>query len=47
MVGGIIPTSDASWLDEGVAHVFTPKDYKLAEIMAGIVRQIRRANALD
>src|SRR6266436_418718 len=34
VVGGIIPDADRrKLLDEGVAHVFTPKDYKLAEIM--------------
>src|SRR5438270_467715 len=37
VVGGIIPDADRrKLLDEGVAHVFTPKDYKLAEIMADI-----------
>ena len=37
VVGGIIPEPDQrKLLDEGVAHVFTPKDYKLAEIMADI-----------
>jgi (2R)-ethylmalonyl-CoA mutase len=37
VVGGIIPEADQrKLLDEGVAHVFTPKDYKLAEIMADI-----------
>ncbi|HYV59545.1 MAG TPA: protein meaA [Acidimicrobiia bacterium] len=37
VVGGIIPDTDQrKLLDEGVSHVFTPKDYKLAEIMAGI-----------
>src|SRR6266545_2511650 len=37
VVGGIIPDADQrKLLDEGVAHVFTPKDYKLAEIMADI-----------
>ena len=37
VVGGIIPEADQrKLLDEGVAHVFTPKDYKLAEIMAAI-----------
>ncbi|HYV58429.1 MAG TPA: cobalamin-dependent protein, partial [Acidimicrobiia bacterium] len=37
VVGGIIPEADQlKLLDEGVAHVFTPKDYKLAEIMAQI-----------
>src|SRR6266704_6912241 len=37
VVGGIIPDADQrKLLDEGVAHVFTPKDYKLAEIMSDI-----------
>ena len=37
VVGGIIPEADQrKLLDEGVAHVFTPKDYKLAGIMADI-----------
>jgi (2R)-ethylmalonyl-CoA mutase len=48
IVGGIIPSSDAARLKElGVAAVFTPKDFGLTEIMAGIVRVIRRANGLD
>jgi (2R)-ethylmalonyl-CoA mutase len=47
VVGGIIPTSDAARLKElGVAAVFTPKDFGLTEIMAGIVTEIRKANAL-
>jgi (2R)-ethylmalonyl-CoA mutase len=37
VVGGIIPDADQRKLvDEGVARVFTPKDYRLAEIMADI-----------
>jgi (2R)-ethylmalonyl-CoA mutase len=37
VVGGIIPDADQrKLLDEGVAKVFTPKDYKLAEIMSDI-----------
>jgi (2R)-ethylmalonyl-CoA mutase len=37
VVGGIIPEADQrKLLDEGVARVFTPKDYRLAEIMADI-----------
>ena len=48
VVGGIIPTSDAARLQElGVAAIYTPKDFGLTEIMAGIVTQIRRANGLD
>jgi (2R)-ethylmalonyl-CoA mutase len=30
----------------GVAAVFTPKDFGLTEIMAGIVDEIRKANGL-
>ena len=34
IVGGIIPDADRPQLErEGVARVFTPKDYRLAEIM--------------
>ena len=38
VVGGIIPPEDARALKErGVAAVFTPKDYKLTEMMDEIV----------
>jgi (2R)-ethylmalonyl-CoA mutase len=48
VVGGIIPAGDAARLREmGVAEVFTPKDFGLTEIIAGIVEQIRRAHSLD
>ncbi len=48
VVGGIVPASDAGRLAElGVAAVFTPKDFGLTEIMAGIVRVIRDAHGLD
>lgn len=48
IVGGIIPSADAAKLKElGVAAVFTPKDFGLTEIMAGIVRAIRDAHGLD
>jgi (2R)-ethylmalonyl-CoA mutase len=48
IVGGIIPSGDATRLRElGVAAVFTPKDFGLTEIMAGIVTEIRKANDLD
>jgi (2R)-ethylmalonyl-CoA mutase len=41
VVGGIIPPDDAKALEaEGVAKVFTPKDYDLATIMAEIVELI-------
>ena len=48
VVGGIIPSADAARLGElGVAAVFTPKDFGLTEIMAGIVGVIRAAHGLD
>lgn len=48
IVGGIIPTSDAkSLMEQGVAAVFTPKDFSLTQAMAGIVRAIRDAHDLD
>ena len=48
VVGGIIPDRDARALrEQGVAAVFTPKDFGLTEIMAGIVDVIRAANELD
>ncbi len=48
ILGGIIPSSDAKRLvDLGVAAVYTPKDFGLTEIMAGIVNVIRRANGLS
>jgi (2R)-ethylmalonyl-CoA mutase len=48
VVGGIIPSGDAARLkDLGVAAVFTPKDFGLTEIMAGIVTAIRTAHGLD
>ncbi|WP_246456538.1 protein meaA [Nocardioides mesophilus] len=48
IVGGIIPPADAARLKElGVAAVFTPKDFGLTEIMAGIVATIRSAHGLD
>jgi len=48
VVGGIIPAGDAARLREmGVAEVFTPKDFGLTDIIAGIVEQIRRAHSLD
>jgi ethylmalonyl-CoA mutase len=47
IVGGIIPPDDAAVLRaKGVAAVFTPKDYKLTEMMDEIVTVIRRANEI-
>jgi (2R)-ethylmalonyl-CoA mutase len=48
IVGGIIPDSDARALrEQGVAAVFTPKDFSLTQAMAGIVHAIRAAHGLD
>ncbi|MFN8191090.1 MAG: methylmalonyl-CoA mutase family protein [Nocardioidaceae bacterium] len=48
VVGGIIPESDArALIDQGVAAVYTPKDFGLTEIMGGIVDVIRAAHGLD
>jgi (2R)-ethylmalonyl-CoA mutase len=47
VVGGIVPPADAEVLAaQGVAAVFTPKDYGLTEIMGRIVEQIRAARGL-
>jgi (2R)-ethylmalonyl-CoA mutase len=47
VVGGIIPDADAVRLrEQGVARVFTPKDYELTEIMREVVQVIREANGL-
>jgi (2R)-ethylmalonyl-CoA mutase len=41
VVGGIIPDVDASWLrEQGVAAVFTPKDYDATAIMDRIVQLV-------
>jgi (2R)-ethylmalonyl-CoA mutase len=48
VVGGIIPDSDARRLrEQGVAQVYTPKDFGLTEIMGAVVDVIRQANGLD
>jgi (2R)-ethylmalonyl-CoA mutase len=47
VVGGIIPDADARWLvDQGVAAVFTPKDYGITEIIGRIVQVVRDAHDL-
>jgi (2R)-ethylmalonyl-CoA mutase len=47
VVGGIIPSEDAVALREcGVAAVFTPKDYRLTEMMDEIVTLVRAAHEL-
>jgi (2R)-ethylmalonyl-CoA mutase len=48
VVGGIIPDSDAAALrEQGVAAVFTPKDYDATAVMAAVVATIRAAHGLD
>jgi ethylmalonyl-CoA mutase len=48
IVGGIIPPDDAAALRErGVAAVFTPKDFRLTEMMDEIVTLIRGAQGLS
>ncbi len=47
VVGGIIPPEDArALIEQGVAAVFTPKDFGLTDIMARIVEAIRTARGL-
>lgn len=41
VVGGIIPDEDAEWLkSQGVAEVFTPKDYDVASILHRVVNHL-------
>ncbi|WP_436788621.1 protein meaA [Yinghuangia sp. YIM S10712] len=48
VVGGIIPSADEqALLAQGVAAVFTPKDFGITEIMERIVAEIRKANGLE
>ncbi|HPU12474.1 MAG TPA: protein meaA [Aeromicrobium sp.] len=45
IVGGIIPESDAKKLEaDGIAAVFTPKDFGMTDIMSRVVDEIRKAN---
>jgi (2R)-ethylmalonyl-CoA mutase len=45
VVGGIIPPEDAQILEKnGVAAVYTPKDFELNRIMSDVVRIVERAN---
>ena len=47
IVGGIIPPEDAAALRaQGVAAVFTPKDYRLTEMLDEIVTLVRTAHGL-
>jgi (2R)-ethylmalonyl-CoA mutase len=48
VVGGIVPEGDARRLrEQGVARVFTPKDFAITDIMGEIVDVVRAANGLD
>ncbi len=48
VVGGIIPESDAVALRaQGVAAVYTPKDFELTQIVRSIVDVVRAAHGLD
>ncbi|SDO21250.1 (R)-ethylmalonyl-CoA mutase [Klenkia soli] len=48
VVGGIVPDADARRLrEQGVARVFTPKDFGMTDIMGQIVDVVREANGLD
>jgi (2R)-ethylmalonyl-CoA mutase len=48
VVGGIIPDGDARRLKEqGVARVFTPKDFELTDILRSVVDVVREAHGLD
>ena len=43
VLGGIIPTSDAQQLrDQGIAAIFTPKDYALTEVLVEIAELVGR-----
>jgi (2R)-ethylmalonyl-CoA mutase len=47
VIGGIIPDADAAWLrEQGVAAVFTPKDYDANAIMRRVVDVIRASRGL-
>jgi (2R)-ethylmalonyl-CoA mutase len=48
VVGGIIPPADAASLrSQGVAAVFTPRDFSITAIISRIVDEIRRAHQLQ
>jgi (2R)-ethylmalonyl-CoA mutase len=48
VVGGIIPPEDAEVLEKnGVAAVYTPKDFELNRIMSDVVRIVERANGVS
>jgi (2R)-ethylmalonyl-CoA mutase len=46
VVGGIIPENDGAWLlDNGVARVFTPKDFAITDVLGEIVDAIEDARS--
>ena len=48
VVGGIIPAADAKYLREnGVAGVYTPKDFDLSRIMREIVDLVAERNGVQ
>ncbi len=45
VVGGIIPEEDAMALKQmGIKRVYTPKDYKITDIMGDVVKLVEKAN---
>ena len=47
MVGGIVPDADAALLrEQGVAAVFTPKDFELTDVLRSVAEVVRAANGL-
>jgi (2R)-ethylmalonyl-CoA mutase len=48
VLGGIIPDADAEALmKDGIAAVFTPKDYDLTAVMARVLDVVRRSKDLQ
>ncbi len=48
VVGGIIPEADAAWLrEEGVAAVYTPKDWDLNQMMRDIIALVAARHGID
>jgi (2R)-ethylmalonyl-CoA mutase len=48
VVGGIIPPADAETLRaQGVAAVFTPRDFGITAVVGRIIDEIRRARDLE
>ncbi len=48
VVGGIIPETDAAWLrEQGIAAVYTPKDWDLNQMMRDIIALVAQRNGLE